>query len=456
MNHAWYSKKDVTQDLTTATGKSVCDLKEEYVVEGQKPPPYHLADEVEEEMQISTLGGGQKPSGNIDIGKPDLMGITQMIRMVDQFYEKPLIKNKPDDDNRLVTNTVISISKLNPDVEEFVPRNYANKPPNNLNVVGVRCIQEDIIEKNDETVKCDKSEKGEKTEKRVEQLRNPKSLNNIKEINKIDNCYSNSLGRIDVSRLSPLEMEEMRKKLKTKISGTSNTNCVKVKRERNLAIATLVKLHCKPPNAAVSGEEKFELKTPDYYQKSLEKDSKIESIKKSNILSDAALDNSVVITKQLEYNENLELTIGSNTKQLCAVNETNTTFKVLDDDKNTQKRPSQSLTSTTKENSCVITKEVRESIVKVENWFNSPSKKQKGPSFYLGPVTFKRKVCSKPMSPISIGSENSNAQKSEIFVPSEFANQLSKKYMERSKAREADEQDIWMKIESELKAKDKK
>ena len=35
----WYSKKDVIKDLSKATG-AVCDLDEEYVVVGERPPPY--------------------------------------------------------------------------------------------------------------------------------------------------------------------------------------------------------------------------------------------------------------------------------------------------------------------------------------------------------------------------------------------------------------------------------
>ncbi|XP_026493630.2 uncharacterized protein LOC113398901 [Vanessa tameamea] len=450
MNQGWYSKKDVIQDLTTATGKSVCDLNEEYVIMGKNPPPCHMANEEEEEMQIATLYGGRKPSDHTDIGKPDLMGITQMIRMVDQFYERPSIENRTNGDRKQVTSAVVSISKLNPDVVEFVPLN--KKLPNKLDKEGLNCITEDVIKNKDV------SYESEKSDKRGEQIKKSIDINNIKEINKNNNCHSNSSGCIDISRLSSLEMQEMRQKLKTKISATSNTNCVKVKRERNLAIATLVKLHCQPPNIAVSGEDKIELKAPDYYQKSLsshEKDSEMkESIKKSCIIPDAALERTVIITKKPEFNENLEHVVDSNSNQLYVVKEPNaTTSKRQDDNK---KQPGHSTLCPAKENSEDIPKEVRESIVKVENWFNSPSKKQKGSSFYLGPVTFKKKVSCKPMSPISIDSENSNAQKSEIFVPSAFANQLSKKYMERSKAREAREQDIWTKIELELKAKDEK
>ncbi|XP_047529829.1 uncharacterized protein LOC125065997 isoform X2 [Vanessa atalanta] len=401
-------------------------------------------------MQIATLYGGRKPSDYKDIGKPDLMGITQMIRMVDQFYERPSIENRTNGDKKQVTSdTLVSISKLNPDVVEFVPLN--KKLPYKLDKEGLNCI-EDVIKNKDV------SYESEKSDKRGEQIKKSIDINKIKEINKNNNCNNNSSGCIDISRLSPLEMQEMRQKLKTKISGTSNTNCVKVKRERNLAIATLVKLHCQPPNTAVPGEDKIELKAPDYYQKSLsshEKDSKMkESIKKSSIIPDAAFERTVMITEKPEFNENLEHMVDSNSNQLYVAKEPNaTTSKGKDDDK---KQPYHSTLCPAKENSEVIPKEVRESIVKVENWFNSPSKKQKGSSFYLGPVTFKRKVSSKPMSPISIDSENSNVQKSETFVPSVFANQLSKQYMERSKAREAREQDIWTKIELELKAKDEK
>ncbi|XP_046959582.1 uncharacterized protein LOC124529729 isoform X2 [Vanessa cardui] len=396
-------------------------------------------------MQIATLYGGRKPSGDTDIDMPDLKGITQMIRMVDQFYERPSMESRTNGDDTQVTSTVVSISKLNPNVVEFVP--LSKKPPSQLDTVGLNSITEDVIKKKDVTYEC------ENPEKRGEQL----DINNIKEVNKIDNGHSNSSSCIDMSRLTPLEMQEMRQKLKTKISGTSNTNCVKVKRERNLAIATLVKLHCQPPNTTVSGADKIELKAPDYYQKSLSshvKDSEMkESIKKSNVTSEV-LDKTFMITKKAVLNENLEHIVDSNRNQICVLKETNATSSKEQDDNKNQLCHSKS--SPAKENSKDIPKEVRESIVKVENWFNSPSKKQKGSSFYLGPVTFKKKVGSKPMSPISIDSENSNVQKSDSFVPSAFADELSKKYMERSKAKEAMDQDIWTKIELELKAKDEK
>ncbi|CAH2106019.1 unnamed protein product [Euphydryas editha] len=382
--------------------------------------------------------------------KPDLMGITQMIRMVEQFDEKPSNESYNDVPKLIATNTLLSITKLNPNVPDFVPNNVDTVHLNKNSETEV-CLNENVNTGRDQNCIVSGTPMNEKEIDDVKQLNNSKNIKDIKEINKADNV-SGSSSRIDTSRLTEVEMKEMREKLKDKILKTSNEKCVKVKRERNLAIATLVKLHCKPATSDINTPK---LIGPEYYETKLSENVSSSSIAPSK--SENTTDSSTV-SKRFEHLVNNNST------------ESNVVDNKIKDDAEISKHfitknneePSTSTVSVKDSSDNAIPKEVKDSIEKVEDWLNNPKKVSKSPVLYLGPVTFKRKVKSnnsKTISPISTNSENTGSvvYKTETFVPSELASQLAKEYSERKKAKqivEQQQQNIWTKLELELKAKD--
>lgn len=113
---------------------------------------------------------------------------------------------------------------------------------------------------------------------------------------------------------------------------------------------------------------------------------------------------------------------------------------------------------------------MQESINKVNNWFNSPPasksaklcrgattdvSKRKPAEPYLGTFMFKKKSVSDRNS--SISSSKSPVLTTPTYVPSKYAQDLVKKYEERNQVKEMHKEehmDIWTKLERDLKIKD--
>ncbi|CAH0723094.1 unnamed protein product, partial [Brenthis ino] len=421
----WYSKQDVMKDLSKASGTRVSDLDEEYVVVGEQPPPFYRTADKEEELQLLRLYGGHQPlsPNNTDIVEPDLEGITQMLRMVDEYNDSP-VNNKAKETKKQDTNTVITISKLNPNVAEFVPRSDDDI-----------CNKDSAIVANNDLVVSEVDE--EKHNRRTSEHKSTEARDRS----------INTLSNKSISIKDSNEIKEMREKLKTKITNTFNTSCVKVKRERNLAIAMLVKLHTQPNNEINNDGQKPKLMTPDYFKKSVNHDAKMSGSDKSSNKNTNS--NTPVVFDDIDMCKDTKDDIKDYSN-----NNSNSNDEIMQ---------RESPVSDNLNNS--MTKEIKESIQKVDDWLNPKINAENKtsaitrPSLYLGPITFKRKTNSKPMSPISVESElkSQNSEKSnEVFVPSTFASELTKKYEERNKARDNQltNQDIWTKLESDLKVRD--
>ncbi|CAG4950259.1 unnamed protein product [Parnassius apollo] len=371
---SWYTKKDVLNDLAHAMGGRVKDLEEQYILVGEQPPPPCRSGEEDDDEFLLRLNGalGDKTANENENG-PDLAGIQEMLRMVDKYQRSDSDENNKTSfqDN---TCTTIAISKLNPDVPEFVPKNSIS----------------------------------------TESIKVETHANEIDELN----CnYNNKIKKLEVSgskeniteKNDPVKLKEISQKLKNKISSPSKSDCLKIKRERNLAISTLLKIHS---SASVLDDKSPKLITPAYFEKPCPTEP----------LNDKAFQNG----QKKSTSSTSSFSKGS-------------IENVVLDTKNSN-----------------INHEVEESVAKVYNWLNKDEKPSPpGSALYLGPVTFKKKEKVKPKTPANTSYKTAaNQTVAATFVPSEYANKLTQSYMERVKAKEEKSMDIWTKLEKRLKAKD--
>ncbi|XP_045515857.1 uncharacterized protein LOC123708899 isoform X1 [Pieris brassicae] len=145
------------------------------------------------------------------IMQPDLLGITQMLRMVDPVQNPG---NKLD----YINNGTVVISKLNPNIPEFTYNKTSRKSIDNSN---------QLLIKTDPN--CD--------------------ISNMVDLSKLNDEYNNKL----------------QKKLISKI-GTTQPTCEKSRRERNAAIAGILKLSTQPT-------ANVKLMIPDEFMKNENTDS---------------------------------------------------------------------------------------------------------------------------------------------------------------------------------------
>ncbi|XP_045448558.1 uncharacterized protein LOC123656999 [Melitaea cinxia] len=445
MSEAWRTKKDIIKDLKFATGSYNDELNEEYVVWGEQPPPrLVMPDEGDEMLRIcGGVGPGDVSTSN-EVCEPDLAGITQMLRMVEQFNESSSNESNNDTQSKTATNTLISISKLNPNVPAFEPKNIDTVVLNKLSEVDKNCVATTSVKA--------------KEIDEVKQFNIAKNVDDMKIMNKADNVITD-FSRVDTSRLTDAEVQEMRAKVKEKIRVTSNEKCGKLKRERNLAIATLVKLHCASQTNDLNTPK---LISPEYFEQRLsdQKEKLSDSEVPGNVsYLDIALNNPDNATDSSVVYKRCEPLVDKNTAESNEMVNEETEYRTEISNSSIARnlQSKETLPTTTSNNE--TNKEVKQSIEKVENWLNSPQKVPKAPPLYLGPVTFKRKAKSsnsKPESPISTISDNTSTviNTVEEFIPSEYASQLNKEYVERSKAKQKVEQDIWTKLEAQLIEKD--
>lgn len=213
--------------------------------------------------------------------------------------------------------------------------------------------------------------------------------------------------------IDPTKVKEISEKLKTKIITPSKTTCSKMRSERNLAIASLLKLYS---NAAPAPDEKPKLIKPEQFQGAGS--------------SEPFNDNT---------SQNLQKKLIS-TELSFQPNKVENAVEISIQDNGTEQ-------------------EVKESVAKVNSWLNKDIVKQsvaKEPALYLGPVTFKKKEVKKTKTEDSnISDKPQNRIGGNSFVPSEYASRLTQSYMNRVKAKEDKSLDLWGKLEMELKEKDK-
>ncbi|XP_032524138.2 uncharacterized protein LOC116775353 [Danaus plexippus] len=384
----WYSKQDVIKDLAKVTGKRVNDFGQHYVV-GTDPPP--IWNNEQDDEDLSRFYGGQTPTQTDDIEKPDLVGITQMLRMVDNYNEGPSEENKSN--KAELTNIIVSISKLDPNVSEFDPS---------------------TIKQEQSTLNVWDSKYNEEPHTKNKQL-----PLDVKKPVQTDSCDTKVR---DNQTHIPYGLKEMREKLKTRITKASNVNCVRQKRDRNLAINTLVKLYSK---RAVE-ETKPNLISPEYFiNNSANKITRTNEEAGNNSTTDHLTEDTLNASMDTEIiSKEIAASVEKVTKWLCS-SETETLSEcngiALKDTNSTEEKPM--------------------------------TKATKVPLIHLGPVTFKRKTNNRlAISPVSLLSDT-KTNKSETYIPSNYANELTKKYSEQSQQRQS-QPDLWASIENKLKEKD--
>ncbi|KAI8436337.1 hypothetical protein MSG28_004371 [Choristoneura fumiferana] len=355
----------------------------------------------------------------------------------------------------------INISKLNPNVIEFVPSSVRRlqpqkkqetlkkskfKSPKKLDQSTSKVNTE--IKVSSENKICDTEKKDEAKTKTPMNLliaesnsstinesgkHKQKSMNLESSASESMNSVSKATGssnvislekKVDISNMKSEEIEEVKMKIKSKIIDSSGDS-IKQKKERNVAIAALLRLNATAP--AVPAEKPVKLITPDYF-KTLPTEEKTDTEKESD------------------------------------VKDTNETVEELEE-------PATSTSSKP-----VVYKDpfVEESIAKVNSWFdNEDSPKVPKPKplpvqppaaapVPLPPVQFKDVLSfkKKNASSLSINSRKSetNSEKKKqftAFVPSSYANDLLQKYEKNAKTQVAPRVDWGEALERRLMEKDK-
>lgn len=172
-----------------------------------------------------------------------------------------------------------------------------------------------------------------------------------------------------------------------------------MKSERNIAIASLLKLYSDPPMTSGVNENPPILLTPQHFEKPYVDDTKINDAPQTS-------------------------------------------------------KPQNEILIDTKTNNVENMKEVDNSVAKVKSWLKMDEKpKPLGKALFLGPVTFKKKEIVKPITPISEVSEKTSCN-SPSYVPTEYAEKLTETFKMRVKAKEEKTLDMWSRLERDLKAKD--
>ncbi|VVC86609.1 unnamed protein product [Leptidea sinapis] len=355
----WNTKEDIIKDLAFASGKPLKD--EDVVVVGDRPSKkYDDCDgDIEEQMQY-LLSGNNSTDSNMAVG-PDLDGITEMILMLDDSF----LCDKTDSVNvENTTNEVIILSKLNPNVPEFIPKNI-NQDIKEEKSKGNNTITEKVI-KNEKTENCLKDDLNETT-----------------------------IMTLDISRLTNNDTDQLRDRLRNTISETLESNCQKVKRQRNLAMSSLMKLCAKDTKDHKNTEIPL-LMTPSHFELRTDKSLKLtfDPDKESSSIANN-------LVQQLRPTE-----------------------KSCDIDKAGNNHESDEVNQL----------EVRKSTEKVYNWISSSNEtsSSNSPIFMTGPITFKKKL--KKPTPTEIRPVVKDPVVE--FKPSEYAYELLKKYSNNLKVKD--------------------
>lgn len=324
--------------------------------------------------------------------------------------------------------------------------------------------------------------------------------------------------RIDISQLNSDQIKEITMKLKSKISNNSNDD-LRLGREKNVAIATLLKLYSATPpqvkspkpDEGVKDNKPIKLFTPEYFEscrpKSLDRDDFFPYCNGScNATTTMNIENSTDSsphTSKLSKNDNEASEISkddSETKIPAGViNDTKITkslktLKRKEDSLETSKIPNFSTESlkpvepkatistssnhlvsekpatpkfeveVSKNNEYAADPEMQKSIKKVNNWFEKPaSPKPKPMAICLGPIAFKRKAAPIAKSPVSDGTSNRSTPTGipqiAQYKPSKYAEDLGKKFEKQGSQQEVNKkqnQDIWTRAQSLMKEKEEK
>ncbi|KAI5652162.1 hypothetical protein NE865_00500 [Phthorimaea operculella] len=409
----WSSKDEILRDLANVNG--VCtNVDDDHLVKGfRPPPPSKINEDIDDEFNLRFGGYGDQISKSSYDSGPDLVGIQKMLR---------LVNNKPEDTFRPSSNThkdpeVIVISKLNPNVKEFVPKSKSENKDTNGNI------------------KLETSVPLEKKEEEVSQ-RLPSKVDDDEQ-----------------------ERQKMAALLKSKISTALKDNSFEKKREKNVAMAALLRLNSGPPKTLPNSST--EQLQPTTALRIPTTEPPKESTESSKLTTEPPKEN-IELLKQNRDLPKPPLVLF--TPDYFAGPSRTPKEIIVDDSEHTIPEPKPLLDPTAKSPSPRETHDpiIKESIDKVNNWLNSPDKKPKpkAPVPYIGPVTFKKKESITPKSPCSEVSKKTEGYVIPKFVPSQNAAKLAKDFEAQVKAKEETEKkkqppvNMWTELDVELKKRD--
>lgn len=327
--------------------------------------------------------------------------------------------------DQALTKTEIVISKLNPEVQDFIPKNiqYTNVPSNHS--VGHNTL-EDVSKKHSPKL----------LKKLFKAWNNNAAHLNSTYYHKTGQNGAGVSGRVNPKETQTIDLDRQKlmqdkigtiTKLKEKIINIPKDSSFDKRKDRNVAIAALIKANTGPAIVTnllsdSSSLQPTTLRPPSYFQ---QQDQEVLATHPRTGTSSPTV---------LEENKSDDVT------DVTLIDE-----KV---EPKTEVTPSRT----------PVDPYMQESVKKVNNWFNSSTKpKQKLAELVQGPIIYKKKDVPKQNSPIS----NSSKGKSPVmttpsFVFSKYAQELSEKYEERIQLNQAKEPplDIWAKLERDLKLKD--
>ncbi|XP_061712859.1 general transcriptional corepressor trfA-like isoform X2 [Cydia pomonella] len=327
----WRTKADLLKDLNEVNGRRTgIEHLDQHVVSGERPPP--ICHEIPDENEMDYFFRGHGASGDDGTG-PDLAGISTMLKLVSDLDETKdnndpitLFRNRATDE--------IRISKLNPNAGEYIPGSGFTKninipkysPKKNNNIHGSKTNkrtgneniapsysnlnetkQNGLPNFNNNMFKS-KSVKNSHEDKinatTCETKHELSTFNNInmfksksvKDVPKIEciesntknvqpelktrkneqvntngNLLVNGLPKRQIEKPKADEMKELQEKVKSTIIASSVDNSLQTKRQKNVAIATLLKL------GVVPDEKPVKLIKPDYFEKPPTNEEQIEN-----------------------------------------------------------------------------------------------------------------------------------------------------------------------------------
>ncbi|XP_075973955.1 uncharacterized protein LOC142975139 [Anticarsia gemmatalis] len=382
-NDSWRTTEQLMKDMSMLMGRPVRKIDKSYVLEGNAPPP--VMSEAEDEEMLAQFGDSIGRGFQCENAPPDLHGIREMIR---------LVQNGDCDDNREVTGpsngaiTISKVSKLNPHVREFVPKSASTSSRGS-----------------DVSVNGDKKTDDNKTD-----------------------CNSNV---VDAN------VNELANKLKDKISIASKSDSFEDQKQKNVAIASLLRLYA--TNNTQKATQPVKLMTPDFYEQNNKSDETQTSTKELEKVQSPSTTQQRVRNIALPSEHKSDPSIGHSPSPSCSSTEVKSEPALSSQKSKASPKP-------------ILDPVVKKSIEKVNNWLGEPVPK-KAPTIFLGPIEFKRKeppVAKSPVVEPEPKEVNSNVQ----YKPSEYAADLGKKFMERSKARESQNTNMWTDLDVILKKRD--
>lgn len=387
-----------------------------------------------------------------------------------------------------ITNpgTTIIISKLNPCVEEFVPRRASSSckidskdkvlVEEHNNVVNTKDVTRKCYDQEFHPKNCKDEVPNEQYSKKdnfcIQDKNEYEKCSDDKEpdVKKINNVQSST------NSISENEFEDIAKALKSKISHATKSKTYALKREKNMAISSLLKLYTESPVTATKIKlmtpNDFELpktKSKDLVKKNIDKtsDSTQVSDKKDghannetfNAVSEKTLEEPRPCCEPNEEvfnfpSKNINSCPSKETVYVPVKNENDVAKKEkqISDTKcaidNTEESKQDPISSSVQNDP-----EVLASIKKVNNWLEPKKEKEIiKPSLHLGPIVYKRKGSNK--SPTSV-THNKIQKPDQCYKPSSYADDLVKKYTEKLKLKESQNVKVtWDNLDEVLKRKD--